>query len=802
MLISLNWLRDFVDVPASLTAEALADQFTIVCAEVEGVEPIAVNARGLICAEVKSLSSTGGAKPKSVATLDVGGGRRVETVTSAPGLNIGHRVVYAPAGASVAALGAISDSTVDARKSAGMILPGDALGIAMAAREAVFLPPNVAPGDRLDPALFNDWVVEIDNHSINHRPDLWGHYGMAREFAAMLRLPLKPYAVTPIERLLDPSLPEIPIEIDDPDQCPRYSGLRFGGVGSRPAPLWMQLRLGHVGQRPIDLLVDLTNYIMLELGQPMHAFDGDKVERIEVGAVAAGTRFTTLDNVERSLPAGALLIQSHRKPIALAGVMGGAETEVRESTRTLVLESANFSPHVIRKCTTALGHRTEASARFEKSLDPAHTVLGIQRFVHLCEVEFSGLKLLSRLSDAFPKRPAPVAVAVRPAFVERYIGHGVPRAEMVRILTSLEFKVRDDGDTLHVDVPSFRATRDISLEVDIIEEVARYAGYNNVPSVFPEVTVRALEPNPLQLLERRTLQQLVLAAGMTEIHQYLWYDASWCRAIGYEPGDCLTLRNPAAADYDRMRQSLIPGLLAVATLNRHHLAQCRLVELGSAFPNGKGQHLERRRVAIVSGARGAAAEDARLSELKGVIDAWAWQVLNRPADYTATEPMAIRPWECGAKTAAVRVNGAEMGRVGVVPVELRRRMDEHLSAWSMVWAELELDDLTGLIGGHTKLQSIPAYPEVDLDFSVLVDATERYQSVAERVAAFEHALLRRVSYVDAYEGKNIPDGKRSMTLRARVGSTERTLVDDDLQKFQAAFAGHLQSRGMQIRAGT
>ncbi len=800
MLISLNWIREFVDLPADLSAEELAERFTLVCAEVEGVEAIEVGASGLICAEILTIESIPGTRDLSAATLNVGSGS-VDTMTAAPNLKAGDRVIYAPSGASVKALGTIADSTVADRPSSGMILPGDALGVAMAAREAIFLPPSIEPGTQLDPSSFDDWVVEVDNHSINHRPDLWGHYGIAREFAAIFNTPLKPYPVEPIEHLQDDALPEIPIEIDDADACPRYSAIMMKGVASQPAPLWMQLRLGHVGLRPIDGLVDLTNYIMLELGQPMHAFDGDMIDRIEVGTVTAGTKFTTLDNIERTLPDGALMITSNRRPVALAGIMGGLDTEISDTTQTMLLESANFHPHTIRKCAGFLSHRTDASARFEKSLDPAHTVLAIQRFVCLARNEYKQFKLAGRLSDAYPKPLPEISVMIDPAFVAKFMGHPVTRERITEILTALEFDVTDAGNSMQVRVPSFRATRDIEIEADIIEEVARYVGYNNIEPDYPEVVVRALEPNPQQQIERAALRVMVQGLGMTEVHDYIWYNTEWCNKIGYDPSDCLTLRNPAAAGMERLRQSLLPGLLRAANLNRYNFNEFKLVELGSAFPRTGDEHIERQRIAVVSATRSKTAEDQRLSDLKGAIETWAWQVVSRPVTFAAASPDASRPWEHSAKTAIVRIDGRDVGRISAVPLALRQRIDEHLAAWSMVWAEIDLVSLAGLDEQVSKLPPVPAFPEVDLDFSVLVDANRHYADICEEIARFNDALLRRVSFVDSYEGKSLPAGKRALTFRTRIGDTTRTLEDTHLVHFRQAFQSHIEAAGMELRTG-
>ncbi len=798
MLISLNWIREFVDLPADLSADALAEQFTLIAAEVEGVEKIEVGAKGLVCAEITSLKPVSGTDSTHAAELNLGD-KTVQTCTNAPDLSVGDRVVYATTGAHVNALGTINDTTVGGLPSAGMILPGDALGVEPAAREAIFLSPNVAPGTELPGELFDDWVIEVDNHSINHRPDLWGHYGIAREFAAIFKTKLKPYPVVSEAELTSVDLPEIPITIDDGDACPRYSGLRMTGVTGQPAPLWMQLRLGHVGIRPISCLVDLTNYIMLELGQPMHAFDGDTVTGIEVGFLKPGAKFTTLDNIERTLPDQALMILSDRKPVALAGVMGGADTEISDETRTILLESANFHPHIIRKCAAALSHRTDASARFEKSLDPAHTTLAIQRFVTLARDEFAEFALASKLSDAYPKPLESVTVTVDPAFVARFMGHPVTREQVTDILTALEFKVRRDGDNLIVDVPSFRATRDIEIEADIIEEVARYVGYNNIEPDFPEVTIRALDPNLQQRIEKRALQLLTQSFGCCEIFRYLWYDTEFLNRIKHDPGPCITLRNPAAAGLERFRQSLIPGLLSAAELNRHHLDAFRLCELGTAFPRVNNDHDQRRHIGMITALKSKKAEDQLLAELKGLVDAWSWQLVNRPATFTPADIAESRQWENSPKTAAIYIAGQDVGRIGIIPLELRRNLDEHLAAWSMAWAEIHINPLATLDEPPSKLDAIPQFPEVELDFSALVDATGHYDGVRKQIAAFGDDLLRRITFVDSYEGKSIPDGKRALTFRARIGDPSRTLTEEDLTRFRAAFEKHLTANGMELR---
>lgn len=286
---------------------------------------------------------------------------------------------------------------------------------------------------------------------------------------------------------------------------------------------------------------------------------------------------------------------------------------------------------------------------------------------------------------------------------------------------------------------------------------------------------------------------------MTEVYGYVWDDDGWCGKLGYHPENSLTLRNPPAAGLERLRQTLISGLLAAADLNRHHLNEFRIVELGSAFvPDGE-EHIEHRRVGLISAVRRKGADSRLLAELKGAVDAWARHVRSTAAEFHEAEAIAGRPWESAGAVATIHVGDVPVGRTGVVPFDLRRRIDEHLGAWSIVWAEIDLEGLLDLVPPVEPLRAVPSFPEVDLDFSVLVDQARRYEQVVADMGRFEDALLRSVHFVDAYEGKSVPAGKRALTFRTRIGHAERTLVEDDLVGFRKSFEGYLIQHDMELR---
>jgi len=802
MLISLAWIRDYVDLPADLDVRALAERFTRTTAEVDRVQRIEVRAQGLTCARVAKVSEIPGSGNKRLVTLDVGGGKTIETVSIAGGLAPGRQVAYAPLGASVAAFGKLAQTTVAGKTSSGMILPGESLGIDKAIQEAIFLSGEFAPGDALPDDLFDDWVIEIDNKSITNRPDLWGHYGIAREIAAILDRPLKPYPVSSAQELQPKDARSVSLQIADARACPRYSALTLEGVPTQPAPLWMQLRLGHVGQRPISGLVDLTNYIMMDLGQPMHAFDASKVDCIEVDWAADGERFRTLDGIERVLSKSDLMIKRRGESIALAGLMGGLETEVGEATRALLLESANFNPATVRRTAKRLALRTEASARFEKSLDPEYTVLAIQRFVHLAKAMYPNLKLTSALSDAYPAPRQPLVVDVDPAHVSRTIGRPIERESAATLLGPLGFEVSERAGRWQVAVPSFRATGDVSIEADVIEEIARRVGYDTIEPAMPRVTVRPFAMNRLHELEQRTIEYFTTAQGFNETHGYLWYDSRWLDQIGYDPGPCIELVNAASEGQHRLRQRLMPGLLAAVSLNRFHFSRLAMIELGSVFAISEkpgGQDHEFRHAALVLAERSKGAEHELDLALRSAITGWAWERFGRDAAFEEVEADPRRPWEQARRTADVVVGGVKAGRTSFIGLPLRRAMDEHLVPWSIVWAELWLSHLQDLGHSTEQLGRIPEFPVVEIDFSILVPRAARYHDVVGHLHLFRQASLRQIRFITAYEGKSIDSDRRSLTFRAVVGDQTRTLTDDDINEFRRAFESHIQTAGYEIR---
>ncbi|MCP4590423.1 MAG: hypothetical protein GY842_06755, partial [bacterium] len=367
------------------------------------------------------------------------------------------------------------------------------------------------------------------------------------------------------------------------------------------------------------------------------------------------------------------------------------------------------------------------------------------------------------------------------------------------ILTPLGFGVNDQGERMTIQVPSWRATKDVAMEADIIEEVARCVGYDNIDSCLPRATVRCFDPNAQHEVEQNTLREFCMNLGYNEIHRYLWYNDAWLAKLGYSPVPGIEVRNPITAQEHSLRHQLMPGMLEATDLNRHHWDAFRLIELGSVFPAGTTADAEHRHVGLISAQRKRDAEDGLLLRMKGDLETWAGQVFGRTATFSRVDGTDRLLWEHVHKSAEVRVGDVGIGTVGVLPLELRNRIDEHLKAWSIVWAELRIDHIAVPRPETRKLEPIPTHPQIDLDFSALTDASRDYVSVAGKVADFKHPLLVNVTYVGSYEGKSIPAGQRSLTFRTRIGDATRTLIDDDLNDFRQAFGAHLQKCGLVLR---
>jgi len=624
-----------------------------------------------------------------------------------------------------------------------------------------------------------DGVIEIDNKSITHRPDLWGHLGMAREVAAILKLPLR----DPVRPELIPGAPApFRIEIEDFDLCPRYSGLLLENVTVAESPAWLRGRLAEVDLKPINNVVDVTNFVMAELAQPMHAFDRDRLQgnAILVRSARPGERLVALDEREYGVGAANLVIADAAGPVALAGVIGGLESAIGGSTRRVVLESANFNATSVRRTSAALKIRTDASMRFEKSQDPENTVRGLARALELLEEVSPGLRVTGGLADS-RRPPAPLPVIALPLdWLNRKLGSAVDPVEVRDILERLRFGVTEPSPgTLVVTVPSWRATRDIAVKDDLVEEVGRMIGYDSIEPQAPLAPAIPPPRNPERIFER-DLRSMMAAQGFTEVYNYSFVSQSDAEAFGFAPAVHLAVANPIASDQTLLRTSLLPGIRRNILENRRHFESFRIFEIGREIhPRPGGLPVEKLRLAAAI----YAAEDCLL-EMKRVAECLM--------ENAEVRPSAARPYEHPARAGEVLWRARPVGRL----FELHPAL---LDGGRAAILDLDLEAVLGLSRVEKRFQPLERFPSSEFDLSVVAPSRELVGDHQSRLASLAGPLLQRIRFLRQYTGAPLPEGSKSVSFRLTVGSAERTLELAEVNQIRARVIHGMRQLGYDLR---
>jgi phenylalanyl-tRNA synthetase beta chain len=763
MKFSYNWIRDFVE-DLDVAAQALERLITMKTAECEGVENVGTLLAGAVQATVESVAPIEGSHNVK-ALVDTGRYGEKTVVCGAPNCRAGLRTVYVPLGMK----------TISGVASDGMLASAAELEITRDHKGVLEL-------NEADKLPGPDSVIEIDNKSITHRPDLWGHHGMAREVAAItgkkLRDPVR------LDLLPKPGGP-VKVEIDDFGLCPRYSALVFENVSVRPSPLWLQYRLTAVGLNPINNLVDLTNYIMAELAQPMHAFDRAKLrgDTIRVRSAREGESIVALNDESYQLTSANLLITDASGPIAIAGVIGGRGSAISESTTALVLESANFNAASVRRTSAALKLRTDASMRFEKAQDPHNTVRGLARALELLPELSPGIRLVGGLADLSRELTEPGPVSLNLDWLARKLGRVLDPAEVKRILESLDFPVRETGPRVFsVSVPSWRATKDIAMPDDLVEEVGRMIGYDSIDPQPPLVPCApSYDPPEREFL--RSVKRLVSARGFTEVSNYSFLSEEEARRFGLPLEDHVRVLNPIAAGQELLRTSLLPGVHRNIVENAKYLDHFRLFEIGHEIHKRAAEEPDERphlMAAIFAKDDGVAA----LMELKRTA-----QSVAAGAQVRAGTP---RSWEHTARCTEVWWNGREIGRLS----ELHPSLVEGGRAAILDIDLVLLQELTPARASYTPVRRFPASA---FDLSIVADAREYAGNLELEIRRFAGPLALEVEYVREYQGAPLPEGRKSVSFRVVAGAPDRTLSSDEIADMRGKIIASLNGLGYELR---
>jgi phenylalanyl-tRNA synthetase beta chain len=763
---SYNWIREFV--PGLTQAAAPLERLiTMKTAECEGIEEEGALLGIARVARVESVEPI----PEShnvKAVIDAGSLGRKTVVCGAKNCRAGLLTAYAPIGKKM----------VSGVESDGMLASGAELGVNKDHDGIVELPAGTAVGEPV-PGCAPDAAIEIDNKSITHRPDLWGHHGMAREVAAILGLPLTDPAKL---ELLPKGEAAIKVRIEDLALCPRYSALVFENVRVEPSPLWLQYRLTSIGLNPINNVVDMTNFVMAELAQPMHAFDADllKGDTIFVRPAKAGEQFRALNDEEYTLAPENLVIADASGTIALAGVIGGKDSAIGATTTRIVLESANFQASSVRKTSSAIKLRTDASMRFEKAQDPANTVRGLTRAIELLREICPSARLVGGVADNQWTAPAR-EIELPLVWLQRKLGRAIEAAEVRRILESLAFGVKEaKAGVFLVTVPSWRATKDVAIKDDLVEEVGRMIGYDSIAPAAPLVPASVPPGNPSRRFQH-DVRNLFVDNGFTEVYNYSFLSEDSVRAFGFDPAAHIRVTNPIASDQELMRASLLPGVWHNVTENAKHRESFRLFEIGleihrrpEGLPN-EVPHL----VAAYYDRQGDG--KAGLFELKRVAEC----LLPR------AEAVAVkaRAFEHAARSAEIQVGGQTVGRL----FELHPRLVETGRAAIL---DLDLRVIEALSGGETKYMPILRYPSSAFDLSVVAAEREYAGKIQFALAGLAGPLLQSLKFVDEFA---LPDKRKSVTFRLTLGSRERTLSSDEIAAVRSGMIEGMRGLGYDLR---
>jgi phenylalanyl-tRNA synthetase beta chain len=795
MLISLNWLKEFVDI--SVDVETLAERMTLAGNEVAGIAQQEVDFDGVIVAEVKSLRPLPGSVKNQIAGVTTGAAL-VEVVTGAWNIAVGDRVPYATPGSR------LGERSIETKiflgfPSAGMLCSAIELGLGEDAAGIMVLDPGAVPGQDLHELYPRDTILELEIKS--NRPDLLCHLGIAREVGAIFNLPVREPKIVKARTSEAPEL----VRIDAADGCRRFVGRLITGVTVAPSPPWMQARLRAAGVRPISNIVDITNYVMLETGQPMHAFDYRRLKdgRIVVRRARDGEELACLDGKTRRLTSRDMVVADSERAQGIAGIIGGAPSAVQPGTTDIFLEAATWEPRSIRRTARLLGLRTEASSRFEKGLSPALSLPAVERAATLVTELAGGTPTTS--TDVYPDPLKPVTIEVGAERIERVLGVSVELGEAASILQRLRFKVEKTNRVLHAQPPEFRL--DCAIPEDLVEEIGRIYGYDRVPSTLPgsRTPVRDLyerrdaDETAREVLAGRELDEavtssMVSAEGTLEI------------AMPMAAPALVKVKNPMAENRDALRRSLLPGLLEALAFNaRQDQPGARLFELGAVFWKTTAAAVDEPQVLALAAHVPAGGADAAVAELRAMQatlatmrDRFAMPSTDlKQAEFAGSDPGRFAGFHPG-RTGEVLEGSEPIGVVGEVHPQVLARLG--LPGRAVV-AEVLFDRFSADGRRTPQARPLPRFPGVRRDLTVVIRGRIAASAVLQVIRELGGYTLRDISMVSEYQGPQLEAGARSLSFRLHYQADDRTLLNEEVAAAQQRIIDGLRSRfGAEVRS--
>ena len=795
MKISMNWISEFVDLDC-VDLHTLINRLTLSTAEVERVYEYGKDIIGVVAGRIVAVEEHPNSKKLHLVTVDIGK-ETISCVCGAPNVAVGITVPFVRTG------GCLMDKKIEKAviagvESNGMCCSEKELGISDDSGGLMILDNSTIPGTDITTLIpIRDTVFEIDNKSLTNRPDLWCHYGFAREIAAILSKPLKPLDLENMFQF--ENLPELDIKISDSEKCLRYTGLVIENVTEKISPVNMRIRLFYCGMRAINLLADMTNYVMLEIGQPMHAFDRRIVDKISVKTFETVKEFTTLDGVTRSIDSDTLMICNENSPMAIAGIMGGELSEVKSDTTSIFLESACFDGVSTRKSSGKLGLRTESSSRYEKTLDPEITYTAICRFVSILRGINPHLSIASRVTDVYVRHYPAIELDTTHSFISKYIGADIGTETITSILTSLNFKVdyTTASGCYHVTVPSFRATKDVTLKVDLIEEITRIYGYDNIVPLPRSAILKPVIESAVHENEYSAKRLLVDRFSLNEIHSYIWGNARFEKEMGIATGGAVRIINSISPENSVLRGSIVPSLLYAVNENKVKFQKINLFEIGRVVDglDKKNKCIEKKTLGVVLADR-VSDESELLFKLKEIIGELFRTIKHTDVTFSAKDLNAEKKWTHPVNCAEFFTGDTIFGYMSVLHPSIRENIDKRMN---IVVAEIDFNAFSEMTSNSIEYKDYSKFPSVEIDLNLLTDKGMLFSTLKNHIDEWHCSYLEGYSLMDVYEDDIVLNGKRSYTLKFTLTSHERTLSGEDIESFTTSLLGHLRGFGIVLR---
>ena len=786
MFLSMNWISDFVDL-SGLDKMELIRKFSLSTAEVENeIFFKGSDFSGIVVAEIKSVEEHPKSEKLHLLKVDIGEAELVDVVCGAPNVRVGMKTAFAKVGARLGEI-EIAPRPLAGFMSNGMCCSEKEIGISDDNSGIMDILDEVANGtDLKDLYEIDDIVFEVDNKSLTNRPDLWGHYGIAREFASLAGRELKPLPQVDLTKY--DNLPKVDLKIED-TLCQRYSCLQVANIKKNVSPVNMRIRLFYCGMRGINLLADLTNYLMLEMGQPMHAFDSRKVEKIRIKRFDKPFTFQTLDGIDRNIDENTLMICNDNTPVAIAGIMGGLDSEIVEDTTTLTLESATFNAASIRKSTVRLAHRTDASNRYEKCLDPEMTVPAIARFVNLLMEIDPEAQVVSALTDEYAFKYPEVTLDFDKAFIDKYTGIEIPNDTIVNTLNSLGFKASNDGDNFTVEVPSWRATKDVTIKADIVEEITRIYGYDNFDIHTASAPLYPVRAKTEKTVEDRIKDMLVHRYSLHELHSYVWQYFDEYKDLGIEIEDNIKLQSATNPNMETIRKSIIPTQLCQVKSNTGFSTDFGVFEIGRTVNGLKADGLcdERKKLCVTLFSKTKSLE-ALYIELATMLSVITDNIKHKALTFTPMD--ATLSYEHPRNLNEISCDGVILGKIGVVHPTVSKKIDKKAA---IVYAEIDVPVFSEITDAGIHYAEPSKFPAMEIDLSFV---SETFAPIGKAIENANCPLIKKVEVTDTYRDEN---GK-SITTRITFSNSERTLTTDEVMEVANGIIESLSKDGIALKS--